>query len=138
MPEEILFEIPEVRITTERIIFCNATFEIGYVASTNVHERMTGWSNVLWYVAFFGMAFLLLHVFQFLGVWESVIFMALFMALAFIIPFLEKRLPHEHVLTLKMKDKMFYEVVTRTSQEVEIIQGHVNEAMARYKETPEP
>jgi len=134
MSEEILFEIPEVRITTERIVFCERTFEISYVASTNVYRRMTGWSNVLWYVAFFGTVFLLFHVFQFLDVWEIVIFMAL----AFIIPFLEKRLPHEHVLTLKMKDKMFYEVVTRTSQEVEIIQGHVNEAMARYKETPEP
>ena len=134
MPEEILFEIPEVRITTERIVFCNATFEIGYVATTDASERVSGWIKCLFFVASGMAVFLLLPAFRLAGIWDSI---AVGLVL-FLMPFAFNLLPKEHVLMLTMKDKMFYEVITRTPQEAEIIQGHVNEAMARYKEKHKP
>ena len=41
MSEKLLFEIPEVRITTRQIVFNDATFEIGYIASTEIDDRIT-------------------------------------------------------------------------------------------------
>ena len=134
MPEEVLFEIPEVRITTEQIVFCNATFAVSYVASTDLDERMTGWNTFLFLIAILLFAFLhtsfLLPVCRFLGIWEIVAF-------ALVVPLmkLHDRLPRVHVLRITMTDKMFYEVITRTFKEVEIIQQHINEAMNRKKQT---
>ena len=86
------------------------------------------------YATLAGTMFPLFYICRFVDVWDGVAFC---IALACVV-LLRDRLPHKHVLTLKMMDKMFYEVVTRTPQEAEIIQGHVNEAMARYKETHQP
>ena len=126
MPEEILFETPEVRITTERLTFDNTTFEVSYVASTDVDERTKGWSLGIFFSAF------VMFVFiggRFIGVQEGIVG-ALVMAL---IAFLLHRLPKEHVLTIRMKDKMFYEVITRTREESEIIQRYVDEAINIFR-----
>ena len=134
MSEETLFEIPELRITTERVVFSNETFEIGYVASADVSKRVPGWIEWLFFVASGMVALLLFFIFQFVGMWDGIAVGLVVTLMPFVFPLL----PKEHVLTLTMTDKMFYEVVTRTSQEVETIQGLVNEAMARYKEKHKP
>jgi hypothetical protein len=135
MPEEVLFEIPEVRITTEQIVFCNATFAVCYVASTDIDERMTGWSTLLSWIVVLLFAFLhtsfLLPVCRFLGIWEIVAFAFVVVPLMM----LHDRLPRAHVLRITMTDKMFYEVITRTPKEADIIQQHINEAMTRKKQT---
>ena len=134
MPEEVLFEIPEVRITTEQIVFCNATFAVGYIASTDIDKRMTGWSTFLFWIVALLFASLsvnfLLPICRFLGIWEIVAFVLAFVPLMI----LHDRLPQVHVLKITMTDKMFYEVITRAPKEAEIIQQHINEAMNRKKQ----
>jgi len=121
MPEEILFEIPEVRITTERLTFDNSTFEVNYVASTDVEERHNVWvSGVLVLIVAFLMSY---FVAPLLGTEMALFLTMLSMSLLFY------WLPREHVLTIRMKDKMFYEVITRTREESEIIQRYVDEAI---------
>jgi len=134
MPEEILFEIPEVRITTERIVFSDETFEIGYIASTEVSTRVPRLIACLFFVASGMVALLLFLIFRFVGMWDSIA-VGLVVTL---MPFVYTLLPKEHVLTLTMTDKMFYEVITRTPEEAKIIQGYVHEAMVRCKETHQP
>jgi len=130
MSEELLFELPEIRITTEHIVFGDVIFSMDYVASTDISEQYTGWSDCILLLTAVVMATiwsylnLLLH-----GVWN---FIVLFLLFGLIAKFVEI-LPKKYVLKIKMTDKMFYEVVTRTEKEAEIIQGHINEAKARGK-----
>ena len=126
IPEEILFETPELCITTERLIFYNATFEVSYVASMDVDERTKEWSLGVFFLAFVMFVFI---GSRFIGAPDGIV-AALVMAL---IAFLLHRLPKEHVLTITMKDKMFYEVITRTREESEIIQRYVDEAIDIFR-----
>jgi hypothetical protein len=132
MSEELLFEIPEVRITTERLVFHEKTFAVDYVASTEVDERMKEWSFWLFLAVVSSvMAFIIapLEV-----MWWGKIVVFLYLVL---VVFVSHRLPQKYVLTIKMTDKMFYEVITRTRKEAEIIQGYINDAMARKREKSE-
>jgi hypothetical protein len=128
MSEELIFEIPEVRITTERLVFHEKTFAVDYVASTRIDERTKEWSRWLLAVVAVSVA----------GSVKNFIFPPFqdywwFFALCLVVIFVD-RLPQEHVLTIKMTDKKFYEVITRTRKEAEIIQGHINDAMERKRE----
>ena len=125
MSEELLFEIPEVRITTERIVFYDATFEIGYLASTDISERYTRWS----YVPIFTLAFTvaaITSVNPILGIFAGILCLV-------VPPFFPNLLPKEYVLMIKMTDKMFYTVITRTREEVETIQRYVDEAIDLFQ-----
>ena len=131
MPEEILFETPEVRITTERLTFVNTTFEVSYVASTDVDERTQGWSLGVFCLAFVMFAFISS---RFIGVQGGIVGALVAVLFAFLL----RRLPKEHVLTIRMKDKMFYEVITRTREESEIIQRYVDEAINIFRNYEKP
>jgi len=131
MPEEVLFEIPDMRVTTQRVVFSDVTFETSYVASTKVSEREPGWILCLFFVVVLMVVFLPLPLPQLWNMHGGIVAFVV-VALATIVI---RWLPKEHVLTITMTDKMFCEVITRTSQEAEIIQGYTNEAMVRYKET---
>jgi hypothetical protein len=129
MSEELLFEIPEVRITTERLVFHEKTFAVDYVASTDVDWRFVEWIRLLLVVVFTCVGgFFIIPLPE---IWRGI---AVGLSGALLL-FFVRRLPKVHVLTIKMKDKMFYEVITRTCEEAEIIQGYINEAMERNRET---
>ena len=121
MSEETIFEVPGVRITTKQIEFYDATFEIDYLASTDVSERYTTWS----YIPIFALTFAVVvatSISPILGFFAGILCLA--------IPyFFPNLLPKEYVITIKMTDKMFYEVITRTREEAETIQRYVDEAI---------
>jgi hypothetical protein len=134
MSEKHLFELPDIRITTEKIVFFDATLAVNDIASMEIDDRRTGWSECILLVAVFAMAYLLTYVVPHQGFfWYVTFFLVGYLSYK-----LSKWLPHVFVLKIKMKDKMFYEVITRTNEEAEIIQKHINEAMTRKNATEIP
>ena len=130
MSEKLLFELPEIRITTEHIVFRDVTFAINYIASTDISEQWTRRSDCILLIVMAVMATIWSYLDSLLhGVWN---FIALCL-LCGLIGKIAAILPKKYVLKIKMTDKMFYEVVTRTEQEAEIIQGYINEAKAHGK-----
>jgi hypothetical protein len=129
MSEELLFEIPEVRITTERLVFHEKTFAVDYVTSTDVDWRTKEWSCWLLVAVFACVGFFFNIPLK--GIWHHI---AIGLEGALLV-FLLLRLPRDYVLTIRMVDKKFYEVITRTRKEAEIIQGYINDAMVRKRET---
>jgi hypothetical protein len=127
MPEELLFELPDIRITTEKVVFLDATLAINDIASMEIDDRKTGWSEFIFVVIIFAMAYLLTFVVPQRGFF---FYMAFFLV-GYLSCKLSERLPRVFVLKIKMKDKMFYEAITRKNEEAEIIQRHINEAMTR-------
>ena len=132
MCEKILFEIPEVLITTERLVINEITFLVNDVAKTDVSEKLTGWGRCTVYAIVILAIFFVFPQFAIFGKLKEVAF-----ALAVVIggDYLRKLLPKKYVLTITRTDKMFYEVITKTCREATTLQECINEAMTRRETT---
>jgi len=118
MSEEVLLDIPEIRITTEQVVFSNATLDINRIASTDISDKLRGWvigAIVVCTVLLLFLAPLL----------ENIVFSLILFSMLFPLIFV----PKNYALKITMTDKMFYEVITRTRREAEAIQKHVHAAL---------
>jgi hypothetical protein len=129
MSEALLFEIPEVRITTERLVVNETIFAVNEIASTDVSPQMTGWGFWSLFFIFVPAAAYVLPTNS--GTWEG---FAIVCVCVYLMIFLRDVFPKQYVLRITRTDKMFYEIITRTHEEATILQEFINEAMKRSKQ----